>query len=86
MDLLKFFVSISLREIYEILVLIHLFLLLFTALTDHSATCSERIVDLHEAALEEIEKESDKNGTSKSKNNGYKLTSFDQINEIGHGF
>ena len=84
MDLLKFFVSISLREIYEILVLIHLFLLLFSALTDHSATCSERIVDLHEAALEEIEKESEKNG--KSNNNDYKLTSYDQLNEIGNGF
>jgi len=32
------------------------------ALTDHSATCSEKIVNLHEAALEEIEKESEKNG------------------------
>lgn len=62
----------------------HLFLLLFSALTDHSATCSERIVDLHEAALEEIEKESEKNG--KTNNNGYKLTSYDQLNEIGNGF
>ena len=53
------------------LVLIHFFLFLFTALTDHSATCSEKIVGLHEAALEEIEKESEKNGNSN--NNGYGL-------------
>lgn len=37
------------------------------ALTDHSATCSERIVDLHEAALEEIEKESEKNENDATK-------------------
>ena len=47
----------------------YFFFLLFTALTDHSATCSEKIVNLHEAALEEIEKESEQNG--KSNNNGY---------------
>lgn len=39
-----------------------LFLSLFIALTDHSATCSEKIVNLHEAALEEIEKASEENG------------------------
>lgn len=39
-----------------------MFLFLFTALTDHSATCSEKVVNLHEAALEEVEKASEKNG------------------------
>lgn len=36
--------------------------LFFSALADHSVTCSEKIVNLHEAVLEEIEKESEKNG------------------------
>ena len=49
--------------------MINLLLLLFAALTDHAATCSEKIVNLHQAALEEIEKESEKNG--RSKNKGY---------------
>lgn len=38
------------------------FFLFFTALADHSVTCSEKFVNLHEAALEEIEKESKENG------------------------
>lgn len=77
MDLLKFFVFIFLWEIYEILVLIYLFFLFFLVLIDYLVICSERIVDLYEVVLEEIEKELDKNGISKFKNNGYKLISFD---------
>ena len=51
------------KEINEILVIFDsLFLSLFIALTDHSVTCSEKIVNLHEAALEEIEKASEENG------------------------
>ena len=33
-----------------------------SALTDHSIACGERIVNLHESVLEDIEKESVENG------------------------